>query len=235
MANTERIDELKRRVQMDPASIAFAALAEEYRREGRFEEAIATCSTGLRRHPSYLSAHVTLGRAWASLGRIDEARAEFEHVLRLAPENLAAIRALAEIHNATETAAEPRLVHEAGPVSAAIVACRLAPPEIKHRLRSLSQSRNIPRACRQHSWGSNTSSTRSLARGARTPTSSAPALADRSSQLFAWTPLLRCRSIGVYIESARTAAGPAWMDSSSRTRPTFDISPDSAPRRERWF
>jgi tetratricopeptide (TPR) repeat protein len=117
MANTERIDELKRRVQMDPASIAFAALAEEYRREGRFEEAIATCSTGLRRHPSYLSAHVTLGRAWISLGRIDEARAEFEHVLRLAPENLAAIRALAEIHNATETAAEPRVVHEAGSVS----------------------------------------------------------------------------------------------------------------------
>ena len=117
MANTERIDELTRRVQMDPASIAFAALAEEYRRDGRFEEAIATCATGLRRHPSYLSAHVTLGRAWASLGRIDEARAEFEHVLRLAPENLAAIRALAEIHNATETAAEPRLVHDAGPVS----------------------------------------------------------------------------------------------------------------------
>ena len=109
MANTERIDELKRRVQMDPASIAFAALAEEYRREGRFEEAIATCATGLRRHPSYLSAHVTLGRAWASLGRIDEARAEFEHVLRLAPENLAAIRALAEIHCSTETAPETRV------------------------------------------------------------------------------------------------------------------------------
>ena len=117
MANTERIDELTRRVQMDPASIAFAALAEEYRREGRFEEAIATCGTGLRRHPSYLSAHVTLGRAWASLGRIDEARAEFEHVLRLAPENLAAIRALAEIHCSTETAPEPGVVQEAGPVS----------------------------------------------------------------------------------------------------------------------
>ena len=180
MANTERIDELKRRVQMDPASIAFAALAEEYRREGRFEEAIATCSTGLRRHPSYLSAHVTLGRAWASLGRIDEARAEFEHVLRLAPENLAAIRALAEIHNSTETAPEPRIVHEAGPASPPLSS---AAASLTTRNQAIACARCLDpatyrRACRQHSWGSNTSSTRSLARGARTPTSSAPAPAD---------------------------------------------------------
>ena len=84
---------------MDPASIAFAALAEEYRRAGRYEEAIATCAAGLQRHPAYLSAHVTLGRALIEVGQYDEAREELEHVLRLAPENLAAIRGLAEIHH----------------------------------------------------------------------------------------------------------------------------------------
>ena len=63
MADSARIQELRRRVQVDPASIAFAALAEEYRRGGRFEEAIETCAVGLQRHPSYLSARVTLGRA----------------------------------------------------------------------------------------------------------------------------------------------------------------------------
>jgi tetratricopeptide (TPR) repeat protein len=84
---------------MDPASIAFAALAEEYRRAGRYEEAIATCTAGLQRHPAYLSAHVTLGRALIEVGQYDEAREELEHVLRLAPENLAAIRGLAEIHH----------------------------------------------------------------------------------------------------------------------------------------
>lgn len=99
MADSPRIEELKRRVQVDPASIAFAALAEEYRRAGRFEEAIATCQAGLQRHPAYLSAHVTLGRALLELGRFDEARQELEHVLRAAPENLAAIRGLAEIHH----------------------------------------------------------------------------------------------------------------------------------------
>jgi tetratricopeptide (TPR) repeat protein len=112
MADSPRIEELKRRVQSDPASIAFAALAEEYRRAGRFEEAIDTCTTGLVRHPSYLSAHVTLGRALIDVGRLDDAREELQHVLKLAPENLAAIRGLAEIHDRIG-AADPG--HSAGP------------------------------------------------------------------------------------------------------------------------
>jgi Flp pilus assembly protein TadD len=103
MGDNPRIEELRRRVQMDPASIAFAALAEEYRRSGRFQEAIATCTAGLHRHPAYISAHVTLGRALLALGRSGEAKAQFEHVLMLAPENLAAIRGLVEIHTAAST------------------------------------------------------------------------------------------------------------------------------------
>jgi tetratricopeptide (TPR) repeat protein len=99
VADSPRIEELKRRVHSDPASIAFAALAEEYRRAGRFEDAIETCTAGLIRHPSYLSAHVTLGRALIEVGRLEDARNELEYVLRLAPENLAAIRGLAEIYD----------------------------------------------------------------------------------------------------------------------------------------
>lgn len=99
MPDSPRIEELRRRVQLDPASIAFAALAEEYRRAGRYEEAITACTAGLQRHPAYLSAHVTLGRALLEVGKYDEAREELEHVLRLAPENLAAIRGLAEIQH----------------------------------------------------------------------------------------------------------------------------------------
>jgi hypothetical protein len=99
MSDSTRIEELKRRVLLDPASIAFAALAEEYRRHGDFEEAVGTCRAGLQRHPAYLSARVTLGRALLEMGRFDEARDELEHVLRVAPENLAAIRALADIHH----------------------------------------------------------------------------------------------------------------------------------------
>jgi tetratricopeptide (TPR) repeat protein len=94
-----RIEELRRRVQKDPASIAFAQLAEEYRRAGSYEEAIAACRSGLAIHPGYLSARVTLGRALLETNDLDAAQAELEYVLKNAPENLAAIRGVAEIHH----------------------------------------------------------------------------------------------------------------------------------------
>ena len=98
MTENPRLEELRRRVQQDPASIAFAQLAEEHRRAGGFEEAIQVCRAGLEQHPGYLSARVTLGRALLEVGQYDDAQAELEFVLRAAPDNLAAIRALAEIH-----------------------------------------------------------------------------------------------------------------------------------------
>jgi tetratricopeptide (TPR) repeat protein len=99
MTDQSRIDDLRRRVQKDPASIAFAQLAEECRRAGQYEEAVEVCRTGLAIHPGYLSAHVTLGRALIELDSLDEAQTELELVLRSAPENLAALRGLAEIHH----------------------------------------------------------------------------------------------------------------------------------------
>ena len=99
MVDSPRIEQLRRRVSADPASIAFAALAEEYRKEGRFPEAIETCRLGLQRHPAYVSARVTLGRALVGLGDFEAARLELEAVLRIAPENLAAIRAMADIYS----------------------------------------------------------------------------------------------------------------------------------------
>ncbi len=98
VTESHRIEELRRQVQKDPSSIAFAQLAEEYRRAGGYEEAVSVCRAGLARHPAYLSARVTLGRALMELDRYDEARTELEAVINLAPDNLAAIRALAEIH-----------------------------------------------------------------------------------------------------------------------------------------
>lgn len=98
MADQRRIEELEQRLRNDPASIAFAHLGEEYRRAGRIKDAIATCRAGLARHPGYLSARVTLGRALLELGELDAAQHELNEVRRVAPENLAAIRGLAEVH-----------------------------------------------------------------------------------------------------------------------------------------
>jgi tetratricopeptide (TPR) repeat protein len=99
VADNPRIEELRRRVQKDPASIAFAQLAEEYRRSGHYEEAISICRIGLQTHPSYLSARVTLGRALIEMNDLDNAATELRYVLQHAAENLAAIRAMAEIHH----------------------------------------------------------------------------------------------------------------------------------------
>jgi tetratricopeptide (TPR) repeat protein len=97
MADNSRLEDLRRRVQNDPASIAFAQLAEEYRRGGHYQQAIDACRAGLAIHPGYLSARVTLGRALLEIRDLNGARAEFEIVLKSAPENLAAVRGLAEV------------------------------------------------------------------------------------------------------------------------------------------
>jgi len=99
VADLSRLEDLRRRVQKDPASIAFAQLAEEFRRAGQFQESIDVCHAGLAIHPGYLSARVTLGRALLELNHLDEAESELGQVLARAPENLAAIRGLAEIHH----------------------------------------------------------------------------------------------------------------------------------------
>ncbi|NOT24919.1 MAG: hypothetical protein HOP16_02345 [Acidobacteria bacterium] len=95
--DSSRLDVLRRRVQQDPASIAFAPLAEELRRAGDNFEAVRVCLAGLEHHPAFLSARVTLGRALAALEQFQEARTEFEYVLRVAPDNLLASRSLTEL------------------------------------------------------------------------------------------------------------------------------------------
>ena len=99
MADDSRIEDLRRRLRKDPASIAFAQLAEELRQAKQYEEAVAVCRTGLALYPAYLSARVTLGRCLIALDQLDEAQRELDRVHDSAPENLAAVRALAEIRD----------------------------------------------------------------------------------------------------------------------------------------
>lgn len=99
MAEHPRIEELRRRIQKDPASIAFAQLAEEHRRAGQYDEAVRVSRAGLAQHPAYLSARITLGRALLEMGRYDEAVSEFDYVLKAAPDNITAVRELADIEH----------------------------------------------------------------------------------------------------------------------------------------
>jgi len=136
MSDPSRLEDLRRRIEKDPASIAFAQLAEECRRLGRYQEAIDISRNGLAKHPGYLSARVTLGRALLQIGEFDAAQRELESVLQGAPQNLAALRALGDIQK------------QRGEFAAAIThyraALRLAPndPELERALTELSDAVN---------------------------------------------------------------------------------------------
>src|SRR5580765_7119962 len=83
-------------------SSAFGPIAERFRRAGDLDRAVSLCREGLQKFPDRISARVTLGWALLELGKYDEAQAELEQVLRQRPDNLAAIRALAELHDRAE-------------------------------------------------------------------------------------------------------------------------------------
>ena len=76
----------------------FGVIAERFRRAGQAERAVALCREGLEKFPDHLSARVTLGWSLLDLGEFQEAFGELQSVLRRAPDNLAAIRGLAELH-----------------------------------------------------------------------------------------------------------------------------------------
>jgi tetratricopeptide (TPR) repeat protein len=103
-----------RRIPLEE-SPGFGHAAERLRRAGEPQRAVALCRDGLRRFPDHVSARVTLGLALVDLGQHAEARAELRAVLKRAPDNLAAIRGLAHLHDHGEP--EPELEPEPAPES----------------------------------------------------------------------------------------------------------------------
>jgi tetratricopeptide (TPR) repeat protein len=94
----EEIEKLRTRVEKDPNSRLFLPLAEEYRKSGMLDEAITVILKGLEHQPGYTSARVALGRIYLEKNMSDEAKEEFEAVVRTIPDNLFAHRKLADIY-----------------------------------------------------------------------------------------------------------------------------------------
>jgi tetratricopeptide (TPR) repeat protein len=97
----------------DPHSRIFAQLADALRKAGRLEEAIQTCRSGLRDHPTYAAARVVLGRALLQKGQPLEAEKELTAALNLSPGNVAARRLLADAAAAQGKQDEARNRYEA--------------------------------------------------------------------------------------------------------------------------
>ncbi len=82
--------------ELNPDSRAFAPLADLYRRAGRFDDAFRVLQAGLAAHPRYISALVILGRCHLETGDRPQARAVFQQVLEIDPDNLVVLKLMAE-------------------------------------------------------------------------------------------------------------------------------------------
>ena len=86
------------RLAKDPASLAFAPLADAYRRVGRTREAINLCREGLGRFPHYTTARLILAKAHLEDGNAEAALAELSVILQSSPKDAQVHRLAAGIH-----------------------------------------------------------------------------------------------------------------------------------------
>ena len=85
------------RLAREPSSLAFAQLADLYRKAGRMTEAIALCRDGLARYPHYTTARLILAKAFLAEGRLDEAAADIRTALEQSPKDVQCLRLAAEV------------------------------------------------------------------------------------------------------------------------------------------
>jgi tetratricopeptide (TPR) repeat protein len=96
MGISARIDELTKKFEENPRRY-FAPLANEYRKAGQLDQAIAICQQHLAEQPTHMSGHIVFGQALFEAGQFDEAQRVFTAALALDPENLIALRHLGDI------------------------------------------------------------------------------------------------------------------------------------------
>jgi tetratricopeptide (TPR) repeat protein len=85
------------RLARDPASLAFAQLADLYRKAGRTRDAVALCRNGLTRYPHYTTARLILAKALVADGQLAPAQAELDAILETSPRDVQCHRLAGEI------------------------------------------------------------------------------------------------------------------------------------------
>lgn len=129
MAPASRIDELTARYAENPRRF-FAPLANEHRKTGDPERAIALCRVHLPSQPGHMSGHIVLGQALLDIGELAAARSAFATAVALDDENLVALRHLGDIARLEGDAAEARAwyarVLDADPMQADVAALQAA-------------------------------------------------------------------------------------------------------------
>jgi tetratricopeptide (TPR) repeat protein len=94
----EAIRRHEERLARDPESLAFAQLADLYRKAGRTAEAVGLCREGLQRWPHYTTARLILAKTLLAEGQLEAALAEVEAILQTSPKDVQCHRLAAEVH-----------------------------------------------------------------------------------------------------------------------------------------
>ena len=94
---SSEIEKLERRWQENPLGLTFAPLAEAYRKAGDPAKALELLENGLTQHPNYVPAHIVRGRCHVDTEASEAAEQAFRRVVELDPENVIALKSLAEL------------------------------------------------------------------------------------------------------------------------------------------
>ena len=86
------------RLARDPESLAFAQLADLYRKAGRAAAAISLCRDGLQRWPHYTTARLILAKSLLADGQVESALGEVNAILQTSPKDVQCHRLAAEAH-----------------------------------------------------------------------------------------------------------------------------------------
>lgn len=94
------------RLARDPGSLAFAPLADAYRKAGRARDAVRLCREGLARFPQYVTARLILAKALLDDDNPDAALDEVRAILAASPQEAQAHRLAGELYRRTGALAE---------------------------------------------------------------------------------------------------------------------------------
>jgi tetratricopeptide (TPR) repeat protein len=89
-------------LSQDPSSVAFIFLAQVLYKQGKVDKAINVLINGLRYNKKSVMGRFLLGKIYYDRWLIEQAKREFQTVVQLAPDNLAACKMLALIYKSEE-------------------------------------------------------------------------------------------------------------------------------------
>ena len=89
-------------LSQDPSSVTFIFLAQVLHKQGKVDKAIKVLINGLRYNRNSVTGRFLLGKIYYDRWLIEQAKREFQAVIGLAPDNLAACKMLVQIHKSEE-------------------------------------------------------------------------------------------------------------------------------------